>query len=353
MGNCSNERVALGRSPQRLRRRVGDIFSTFYANGVFDVGRRPGGKWVRGRDQIDGRVAGKGAVIDDDGNVTVAYPVNGYCPADGGDDEWGNEPNDFHIEARFLPFGKQEWRRFRLPGRWDGCAGSVPALDVDARGTVTAVWSAERKVAEIPDGTSSRGEHLSLLGTSRASLLAAWSDYWGRDREWYSRVRFAGADRRGHWRSPRTVERIAVVPNGVAAVVTAAHGNRAVLAWHVKESNADGSGPLRVRVRTRGAWSSSKLLDRRADHFGVNGVAATDAGAVLVWNGGETGSHFPLARTRRWAGAWEPVQLLSSPTDGNAARAPWVVTWKPNVFTAAFSRGRETWSAVFHVAPAH
>lgn len=396
----------------------GDIFSTYYANGIFDVSRRPGGKWVRGRDPVGGdpRVVGKGVVVDDDGNVTVAYPVDGYCP-DGGDHEWGEESDDFHIEGGFRPFRKDDWRRFRLPGEWDGCTQSVPALAVDARGTVTAVWSAEgslyvaqrrlgqrwskpvvigrcpgtefdvvatgrkvtavwaagsirsvtsrtfgrwgtgRKVAEIPGrGSPNRGEHLSVVGTGRGSLLAAWSDFTLRDREFYSRVRFASADRRGRWRAPRTVQRISVIPLRVQAVVTAAHGNRAVLAWHVKEPYADEGGPLRVQVRTRGGWSSPKLLDRRADLVGNNGVAATDDGTALVWTGGDAGNYFPLARTRRWRGKWGATQLLTSqgPADEDLAadRVPWVVTWKPNVFTAAFPRGRETWSSDLHLGTA-
>lgn len=389
----------------------GDIFSTYFANGIFDVTRRPSGKWVRGSGPAggDNRGVGKGGVVDVDGNVTVAYPVDGYCPADGSDDEWGDDPADFRIVGAFRPFGKEP-RVFRLPGQWHGCTQSVPALDVDAHGTVTAIWSGEgslyaaqrrlgqrwskpvvigkspgtefdvvvtgeegvtavwatarairsatsrtfgrwatgRKVAEIPGGDPlNRGEHVSVVSTGRGSLLVAWSDFTLQDHDWQSRVRFATADRRGRWRAPRTVERIAALPVKVQAVVIAAHGRRAVLGWHSKDPNAGAGGPLRARVRTRGDWSPTKLLDRRADLFGPNGLAATDTGAALVWTGGEAGNYFPLASTRRWAGGWGAPQLLSSngPADEWLAerRVPWVVAYKPDIFTAAFPRDRETW----------
>ena len=385
----------------------GDIFATFYANGVFDVSRRPGGNWVRGRDPVGG--AG-GIVVDDDGNVTVAYPADGYCP-DGSGMDWGEDSEDFHIEAAFRPFGTQDWRRFRLPGAWDGCMQSFPELDVDARGTVTAVWSGDgsiyasqrrlgqrwtkpvvigrcqgtefdvvvtgrkatavwttevmlpgsirsavtrtfgnwgkgRKVADIPGDPYGYGEHLSVISTGRGTLLAAWSDFVSRNREWYSRVRFATTDDRGRWRAPRTVDSIDVVPTRVRAVATAAYGSRAVLAWLMSDDEEAG-GPLRVRVRTRGGWSSTKLLDRSANMLGSNGVAATEGGAALVWTGGDAGNYLPLARTRRWSGKWRSTELLSNrgPADLMKSRIPWVVTYKPDVFTAAFPRDDETWSS--------
>jgi hypothetical protein len=391
----------------------GDIFSTYFANGTFDVTRRPSGKWVRGNGAAGGnhRDSGTGSVVDDDGNVTVAYPVDAYCPANGSDDEWGADPSDFRIVGAFRPFGKEP-RVFSLPGQWDGCSESVPALDVDAHGTVTAVWSGDgflhaaqrrrgqrwstpvaigkspgtefdvvvtdedhvtavwatsrairsatsrtfghwahgRKVAQIPDGYPlNRGEHVSVVSTGRGSLLAAWSDFTLHDHDWRSRVRFATADRLGRWRAAHTVERIAALPVKVQAVAIAAHGRSAVLAWHSTDPYADAGGPLRVRVRTAGAWSPTKLLDRRADQFGPNGLAATDAGTALVWTGGEAGNYFPLASTRRWADGWGTPHLLSSqgpPDEGLAARrVPWVVAYKPDVFTAGFPRDCETWSS--------
>lgn len=391
----------------------GHIFSTYGAGGVLEVSRRPGGRWIRGRDPVsyDPQGVGRGAVIDDDGNVTVAYPTGGYCPSDGGDDEWDNEPVDFRIEAKFRPYRSEDWRLLRVPGQWDGCTQSFPALDVDARGTVTAVWSGNdslyaaqrrlgqrwskpvligrsagsefdvevtgdkvtavwaagsvrsatshtfgrwgraRKVAAIPGDPYGRAEHLSLVGTGRGSLLAAWSDFAVNDRGWYSRVRFSTADRRGAWRAPRTVDRIDVVPTRVQAVVVAAHGRRTVLAWHMRNDSEGAEGPLKARVRAGGRWSSTKLLDRRADVFGPNGAAANDAGATLVWTGGDAGNYFPVARTRPWAGAWGASQLVAgegTPGDQVTGAAPWVVAWKPDVFTAAFGRipqYREVWSA--------
>ena len=390
----------------------GDIFSTYSANGILEVSRRPGGTWVRGREPVGGD--GRNAVIDDDGNVTVAYPAGGYCAWDQGDEYGDSDP--FHIEAKFRPFRSEDWRVFRLPGEWDSCNESEPALAVDSRGTVTAIWSGDgllyaaqrrlgdrwsqpveigrtapmtrfaivaagqqatavwsnagvirsattktdgrwgrgQKVAELPVGEYPRAEHLSVAGTGERSLLVAWSDTAVRDREWYHRVRFATTDRRGVWRAPRTIDKITAEPNRVGAVVVAAHGSRAVLAWHKRQRGRNTFGPLSVWTRAGGTWSSTKLLDRRADRLGPDGLAATDTGAALVWTGGDPGNHFPLASTLRWKNRrWGAAQLLTSQDPPEAeAHTPWVVTYKPDVFTAAFWRGRATWATDLRIGSA-
>ena len=123
----------------------GDIFAMFSSSsGGGSFTRRSNGAWNPWSEPTGGASGvDEGAVVDGDGNVTVAYP-NGYCSGDW-EPVWV-EDSDFHIAAGFRPYGKdrpygKEWRQFRLPGQWPGCEENVPALGVDARGTVTAVWS--------------------------------------------------------------------------------------------------------------------------------------------------------------------------------------------------------------------
>ena len=380
----------------------GDVFATYWANGIGSFTRRPSGTWNRWSESTGGAEGvDEGAVVDNDGNVTVAYPADGHC-GEYWDDEMGDhgvEDADFHIAAAFRPYGK-EWRQFRLPGQWAGCEQSTPALGVDARGTVTAIWSGggslyasqrrlgkrwtaplrlgparvgefdvvvtpegiatavwaatssirsatsrtfgrwgnDRKVAYIPDRIGlSRAEHLTVASTGPRSLLAGWSDFTLRNDRFESRVRFATADDRGRWRTPRTVKLVSNTSVRVGSVVTAAKEGNAVLAWHLIDGEK-AVGPLRIRVRTRGRWSRAALVDRRAAAFGANGLAVTDAGVVLVWIGGDPGRHFPLAATRRWVGAWGTPQRLASRgfSSPDARVVPWAVTWKPGVVTAAF-----------------
>lgn len=385
----------------------GEIFATFTVQGAVEYSRRPTGRWARGDTSLPGSLylPGRGGVVDDDGNVTMVYAAGGNCPEEG---DFDDERRDAHIEAAFRKNGAEEWRLFRLPGQWEGCSVSVPALDVDRRGTVTAVWSGAgtlyatqrrlgrrwtkpvvigrdarssldvvahgrkvsvvwatgesvrsvtsatfgrwgegRKVASMPDGKYPRVEHLSVVSTGDGTLLAGWSDMVARQREWYSRVRFATADARGRWREPRTVDRISAVPENFLAVLTAAHGDRAVLAWHKANRYDEAGGPLQVRVRTGGNWSPSELVDGNADLVDSFSLAATDGGVALAWTKGDPGNYLPLASSRRWAGTWRGPHPLSSQAPGwsTPGPAPWVVTYKRNVFTAVFPHGRETWTS--------
>ena len=389
----------------------GEIFATFFVQGAVEYSRRPTGRWARGDTSLPSDVAapGQGGVVDGDGNVTMLYPAGGRCP-DGSD--WDDTRQDAHIEAAFRKRGAEEWRLFRLPGQWDGCSVSLPALDVDRRGTVTAVWSGEgtlyatqrrvdgrwtkpvvigrnhrygldvvahgrkvsvvwatgesirsvtspgfgrwgagRTMASMPQGKYPRVEHLSMVSTGGGSLMAGWSDRAARDREWYSRVRFATAGERGRWREPRTVDRISRIPLTFLAVQTAADGDRAVLAWHKAERYDDAGGPLQARVRTGGDWSPTELVDDDADLIGPVALAATDTGVAVVWTQGDSGNYLPLASSRSWAGSWKAPQELSglSPGWSTPGPAPWIVTYTPDVFTSAFPHGRETWTSDLHM----
>lgn len=385
----------------------GEIFATFFVQGPVEYSRRPTGRWARGDTSLPSSVSmpGQGGVVDGDGNVTMMYGAGGRCP-DGSD--WDDTRQDAHMEAAFRKKGAEEWRLFRLPGQWDGCELSLPALDVDRRGTVTAVWSGEgslyatqrrlgerwtkpivigrnhrygldvvahgrrvsvvwatdesirsvtsagfgrwgdgRKVASMPDGKYARVEHLSVVSTGGGSLLAGWSDMAAREREWYSRVRFATTDDGGRWHEPRTVDRIAQVPLSFLAVLTAADGGRAVLAWHKARRYDEAGGPLQARVCSGGDWSPTELVDDNADLVGPVSLAATDAGVAVVWTQGDSGNYLPWASSRSWAGSWQAPQELSTLSPGwtTPGPAPWIVTYKPNVLTSAFPHRRETWTS--------
>jgi hypothetical protein len=208
-------------------------------------------------------------------------------------------------------------------------------------------WGNGRKIASMPDGKNPRVEHLSMVSTGGGSLLAGWSDVAARQGELHSRVRFATADDDGRWREPRTADRLSVTSESVLAVLTASHGGRAVIAWHKGRRYDEAGGPLLVRVRVGGEWSPNELVDGNADLVGPISLAAADAGVALVWTKGDPGNYLPLASSRRWAGTWRGPHPLSSQAPGwsTPGPAPWVVTYKPDVFTAAFPHGRETWTS--------
>ena len=377
---------------------VGDIYSTFQANGVGSFTRDSGGWW---NPWVENAPGGNHAVaaVDPDGNVISAHPVDGECG------DWYEESparEDYQIQAAYRPDGLGRWSTHTFPGQWDGCDQTPPAVGVNHEGTATVVWRAGERllaaqrpprgrwtqpvpiaaVGAEPQVVASGDNRTTVVWTGEAgavmtatssrvgrwsaprriassqgprelqaesdgdgNVTVGWSEIIGTVQDRDVRIRTVSKPAGAPWQEPQTV--VSTTGRQTARNLDlAVHGGGAAVVWfqgNTDYADDNAVGAVRVSVRRNGRWRQPVLLGRSLSSWTRPSVAANNLGVMAVWSGGDDSAARTVVSLKKPGATWSSSRQLSPSTDVTsggsthaAVRSPEVVAYRPKMFAAIF-----------------
>jgi hypothetical protein len=310
------ERPGTGYEPTLAGNDRGDAVAAGTTRDGLQVSVRPrAGRWSR-PEVVPGSLDANRAnvVVDEQGNVAVAFLTGGDCDFDVGG--FGNDiEEDYEVHVAYREAGGT-WRVKTMDGTMRGCESNTPVLAVDGAGTVTAAWHADGiRVTQRPlDGAWTKPTRLgggvrpSVIDGPDGAITIVWHDQ--------GHVVASSGSGVGRWASPVF---IGESDRPYEAVQMARDGQRnLVAAWIVRDQIASatkpaGQGWLPPETLPQPPRDASARMS-----IGALQVAAAELTHTITWTQADLerpeGGAELVATTRPSGDSWGEPAVLSNDT---------------------------------------